>query len=63
MLTGRAAAPGAAPSPACCMGFGLFRAKFVACSFFIAYPCVQYAPMEFLINSAQNELRGKYVVM
>ena len=46
MLTGRAAAPGAVPSPACCMGVGLFRANFVTSSFFIAHICVHYAPTE-----------------
>ena len=46
MLTGRAAAPGAVPSPACCMGFGLFRANFCDMLIFIAYLCVHYGPME-----------------
>ena len=46
MLTGPTAGPGAVPSPACCMGFGLYRANFVTCSFFIAYLCVHHATME-----------------
>ena len=45
-LTGPAAGPGAVPGPTCCMGFGLFRANFVTCSFCIAYLCVHCVSMK-----------------
>ena len=62
MLTGRAVAPGAVPSLACRMGFGLFRANFVTCSF-----CIAYLPMCSLCNNGscwwivhRTNLTGKY---